>query len=154
MVGSLLGARVARLVVCQMIFTIARTYLNDCTTGRMHIDGHVFATMERSRTGDHPCVPEGLYDLVPHKSPKFGNVYAFIGANVYEWAVPEGKEGRCLILLHPGNTYHDLLGCVAPGLSPGHIGQDPAVLNSKAAMGALREMLGTESHTVTIMRAT
>lgn len=136
-----------------MKFAIARTYLDQCTTGRMHIDGHVFATMERARVGEHPCIPEGEYTLKPHISPKHGNVYAFVGDGVYEYKVQAGEVGRCLILLHPANTAHELLGCVAPGLSPGFIGQDHAVLNSKAAMAAIREMLGQETHTVTIMRA-
>lgn len=137
-----------------MIFSLVRSdYLPHCTLGKLHIDGHLFATIERAQSGDHPCIPEGTYKLVPHKSPKFGDVYAFVGGSCFEYSVPEGHEGRCLILLHPANLASELLGCVAPGLSHGVIGQDKAVLNSRAAMAAIREMLGYEEHSVTIARA-
>lgn len=134
-----------------MILSLVRsTYLDRCTLGKLHIDGTLFATIERARRGDHPCIPEGKYTLIPHKSPKHGDVYAFVGESCYEYAVPEGSEGRCLILLHSANLASELLGCVAPGLSPGFIGQEHAVLNSKAAMAAIRELLGSETHSITI----
>jgi hypothetical protein len=137
-----------------MILSIQRDYKDTCTPGRLHIDGTVFATMERARDGDHPCIPEGTYQLVPHVSPKHGDVYSFVGGVCYENEVPQGEEGRCLILLHSANTASELLGCVAPGLSPGYIGQERAVLHSKAAMSAIREMLGREeSHSIVISRA-
>lgn len=134
-----------------MILPLVRTdYLPTCTLGKLHVDGTVFATMERAKTGDHPCIPEGEYQVVPHKSPKFGDVYAVIGGKCYEWEVPEGQDGRCLILIHPANLVSELLGCIAPGLSHGHIGQERAVLNSRAAMAAIKEMLGKETHRLII----
>lgn len=136
-----------------MILSLSRTYLETCTMGKLHIDGTVFATMERARSGDHPCIPEDTYTLIPHESPKFGNVYAFVGGVCYENEVPAGRDGRCMILLHPANTAHELLGCVAPGFSPGYVGQERAVLNSRAAMAAIREILGKDSHSIHITRA-
>lgn len=137
-----------------MILALVRSdYLATCTLGKLHIDGHLFATIERAQSGDHPCIFEGKYKLVPHKSPKFGDVYAFVGDQCYEWAIPDGQNGRCLILLHPANLASELLGCVAPGLSHGVIGQEKAVLNSRAAMAAIREMLGHEEHSITVTRA-
>ena len=126
-------------------------YLDDCTLGRLHIDDAVFPTMERARIGDHPCISPGVYDLKPHISPKHGEVYSFIGGNVYEWEVPAGLVGRCLVLLHSANTAEELLGCVAPGLTTGFFGQVHAVLNSKAAMSAISTLLGrVETHKVRI----
>ena len=127
-------------------------YRDDCTLGKLHIDGATFPTIERARTGDHPCITTGMYDLKPHVSPKHGNVYSFIGGDVYEYSVPEGViGGRCLVLLHSANLASELLGCVAPGLAAGFIGNEHAVLNSKAAMAAISTLLGrTESHQVRI----
>jgi len=126
-------------------------YRDDCTLGKLHIDGATFPTIERARTGDHPCIPTGMYELKPHASPRHGDVYSFIGVNVFEFEVPLGKEGRCLVLLHSANLASELLGCVAPGLGSGFIGNEHAVLNSKAAMSAISTLLGrTESHQIRI----
>lgn len=135
---------------------LERTYLPECTLGQLTLDdGQVFATMERARRGDHCCIPEGDYVLRPHVSPKFGPVFAFVGPGVWEWAVPPGETGRCLILLHPGNTASDLLGCIAPGLRHGELADQPAVLDSRKALERISAVLGRQDvHPITIRSAT
>lgn len=137
-----------------MNLSLFRHYFDDCTLGKLHVGGVVFSTIERPQTYEHPCIPQGTYSLVPHVSPEHGDVYAFVGGTCYEYAVPEGKEGRCLIELHPANFASQLLGCIAPGLADGFMDEKRAVFHSRAAMAALREILGKETHSILIMRGT
>jgi hypothetical protein len=127
------------------------SYPDGYTPGKLHIGEQVFDTIERARTGDHPCIPPGEYTLKPHTSPHQGEVYSFIGDGVYEWEVPAGKKGRCLVLLHSANKASQLLGCVAPGIGTGYIDNEHAVLSSQTAMAAISTLLGrTESHQITV----
>lgn len=134
---------------------IERTYLPECTLGTLTLDdGRTFATIERARRGDHPCIPEGEYVLRPHESPHHGPVYAFVGPGVWEWAVPAGETGRCLIELHVANRASELLGCCAPGMAHGEMDGQPAVLHSAIALARISEVLGrTEVHNITIRGA-
>lgn len=50
------------------------------------------------------CIPAGLYEVVPHVSPKFGKCF---------WV--QNVENRDGILVHAGNTTADTLGCILPG---------------------------------------
>lgn len=51
------------------------------------------------------CIPEGVYQVAPHISPKFGKCF-------------EVKEvqNRTAILFHAGNTVKDTHGCVLVGI--------------------------------------
>ena len=58
------------------------------------------------------CIPEGTYSLHPHYSAKFGKCLHV--------RMPEGNStitgGRTGILIHKGNRYDQILGCILPGL--------------------------------------
>ena len=74
------------------------------------------------------CIPAGTYEVIAHKSPKFGQCF---------WVrdVPRRSE----ILIHPANFTRQLRGCIAPGLDFGDIDGDGVidVANSKKAMDKL-----------------
>lgn len=52
------------------------------------------------------CIPTGQYKVIKHDSPKFGECF---------WV--QDVPGRSEILIHYGNFYYDILGCILPGRS-------------------------------------
>lgn len=128
-------------------------YIEEYTLGWMTWDGLRLATIERpwiknpkGKGGMHAesCVPEGVYQVRPHTSAKFPGTYVLVNPylGVWEGAAPGGQTwGRSGILLHPGNTAKDVIGCIAVGEE--HTGHGVGViLHSQAAMDHLRTALG------------
>jgi len=78
------------------------------------------------------CIPAGTYAVVKRNSPKYGTHF-------YITNVP----GRDMILIHSGNYYTDILGCILVGDSYGDINHDGIkdVLNSKITLAALAKIL-------------
>ncbi|MDA0126497.1 DUF5675 family protein [Vibrio sp. MarTm2] len=97
------------------------------------------------------CVPEGEYDLLPHKSPKFGECYALsaptLGVTIY------GPSQRTHILIHKANYPDQLEGCIAPGMEWGVVNAHWAVLSSGVAFDYLMAHLGGEKAKLIIRRA-
>ena len=75
------------------------------------------------------CIPPGRYRVVHRKSAKFGR-------HLHVTDV----EGRSFILIHAGNDWRDIVGCIAPGVRFGHGTGDRRldVLSSGTAMGQIR----------------
>ena len=94
------------------------------------------------------CVPAGRYDLIPHIHHG-KDVVALVnpGLGVYyeELDRPSGV-GRYMILIHPGNTHTDVVGCISPGL--GRSGQ--MVTNSRKAMKQLMDVIGGQAAEIII----
>jgi hypothetical protein len=66
------------------------------------------------------CVPDGVYDLLPHDSAAHPGTYIMVnpGLGVYGASIPAGQNwGRTECLLHPGNKPSDVLGCTMLGAS-------------------------------------
>ena len=142
-----------------MIIELKRfAYLSDCTRGVLHVGNDTFQTIERpwisfpDAPGGTPfesCIPDGTYRLRSYTRPS--GKMAFILSNsdhgVYE---QEGDrpnaQGRYLVLIHPGNTTADVVGCIAPGLT----GTDRAVGSSRNAMLKLHELLAGFEHELRI----
>lgn len=108
-------------------FTIRRTYEELGTRGIMYDDSsgaRVCDTIERPKTGDHACIPEGTYTAHRFNSPKHGPGI---------WQL-ESVHDRSNIQIHVANWPHELLGCIAPGLSisTGSNGE-PGVSSSRIA---------------------
>jgi hypothetical protein len=103
----------------------------------------------------HSCVPAGSYTISPHVSPTKGNVYILDGPaqNVYA-EDPPPPGGRSLILIHIANSAIELEGCIAPGLSKGVLflrgAERNCVLDSKAALQQLFDLLAGETHTLSV----
>ena len=79
---------------------------------------HVMEPPWRENRRNRSSIPEGLYEVHPHLSPRFGHCLAVA-------AVP----GRSHILIHAGNLGSDVdlgfhshtLGCLLPGLRRGRL---------------------------------
>ena len=74
--------------------------------GQLSTEMYECYTLERPRTGDHPCIPAGEYEVELRPHPRHGECYEVMD-------VP----GRTAILIHPANWYQELLGCIALGTS-------------------------------------
>lgn len=128
-----------------------------CTAGFLYAAGEpwVVHTLERPWLENAPfisCVPEGLYDLVPHSSEAHPNVWALVGETVSHWG-GEGKA-RSAILIHPANWLHQLKGCIAPGMGSYVHDHDGFQLeDSRTAMDMIRRSLSKDGkHTLAITR--
>ena len=135
-----------------MKITLVRTESSaQGTFGVMRLPGSLIHTAELPWKNNEPkvsCIPAGTYPLAPWNSKKFPKTYHV-----------ESVPGRLAILTHQGNLAGDrsrgylshVLGCIAVGLKRGTISGQKAVLISVSAMRIVREVLGTGSHTLTII---
>lgn len=143
-----------------MIIDLKRfAYLGDCTRGVLHIGTERFQTIERpwipspegpGGTPFESCIPDGDYNLSHYMRPsgKKSFILSSHEKGVYEQAEDRGLKGlgRYLILIHPGNTVDDVVGCIAPGLTGG----DHFVTDSRKAMLKILELLNTSHHELRI----
>ena len=100
---------------------------------------HIIEPPWRNNARNRSCIPEGIYDVVPHVSPRFGRCLLVTG-------VPD----RSHILFHAGNLGGDVdkgfrshtAGCLLPGTQRGtmRVGErgQRAVL---ASITALRHLM-------------
>ena len=112
---------------------VRNAYLPSGTLGSIVLpDGRKLFTVERAWLGNRrneSCIPPGVYQCKPFSGEKFKDVFEVCD-------VPE----RSYILFHAANYPSQLQGCIAPGLQ--QVTQrvdEPAVMNSRAAMDVLRE---------------
>jgi signal peptidase I len=86
------------------------------------------------------CIPPGKYDVVKRKSSKFGNHFHVKG-------VPD----RSYILIHKGNYYTDIRGCILVGEDLADINKDGHmdVTSSSATMKDLLSIM-PDKFTLTI----
>ena len=90
------------------------------------------------------CIPTGAYNLKRYSSEKFTNVYSIPG-------VPD----RSYILIHSGNYYTDIEGCILVGDGYKDINTDGEldVLNSKDTLAKLKEALDYEEVPIIIQNS-
>ena len=90
------------------------------------------------------CVPTGAYNFKRYSSAKFTNVYALPG-------VPD----RSYILVHSGNYYTDIEGCILVGEGYKDINADDEVdvVNSKDTLAKLKEALDYEEVPIIIQNS-
>lgn len=77
------------------------------------------------------CIPEGHYEVMAHRSPKFGDSF---------W-IRDVKD-RSEILIHPANFTRELRGCLAPGLNFSDIDGD-GVIDVKSSRKAMDKLITT-----------
>jgi hypothetical protein len=77
------------------------------------------------------CIPKGTYTVVTRTSPKYGS--HFHVTNV---------ENRDMILIHSGNYFTDILGCILVGSALSDINKDNYrdVVNSKVTLKKLSQL--------------
>lgn len=115
------------------------------TFGRCYIDGQELFTVERPWLQNErsiSCIPEGTYQCAPRRYNKGG----------YDAIEVQNVPNRSFILIHKGNTMHDLAGCIAITSKLGVSRGLWAGLDSKTAFGILMEHFGTREFTLEIKR--
>jgi len=120
------------------------------TMGRLSLGDEVLHTVEQEWRPTAPggesfnsCVPAGRYDLIKHVRPNGQEVVALVNPGLavfYEDLDRPSSVGRYLILIHPGNTHADVVGCIAPGLGR----SNQMVTSSRDAMKKIMEYIGDE----------
>lgn len=111
--------------------------MTECVPGRLYIDNQYECyTLEWLRSGDHPCIPVGVYDLILIPSPHL----RYVTPEVLN--VPE----RTAIRIHVANRASELLGCTAVGENRAN----NVVGNSKIAFEKLMTLLKTTNDPMTI----
>lgn len=105
------------------------------TLGILNINGNQFYTLELGWHDNEKkisCIPEGKYEVIKRWSEKYGNHFHILN-------VPN----RDYILIHHGNYFTDILGCILVGLGLSDINNDGLqdVTSSKVAMKALNKLL-------------
>lgn len=98
-------------------------------------NGFVYQTLElpwKQNQSKISCIPKGTYFVTKRNSEKYGNHFHI-----------QNVPGRSFILIHHGNYYTDILGCVLVGKGLKDINGDGQldVTSSKAAMKELMGML-------------
>lgn len=138
------------------------------TEGRLWLDDETYlCTLERPWIAGVPggmpfesCVPDGAYDLIPHRRPDGTQVYALRNPDHHVYYTNEeraGRPGRYLILIHAANWVEQIVGCIAPGLTRTIANNKRMVRSSREAMGKImagkyssiiiEPALGTENDT-------
>lgn len=132
----------ADLIVCSLVRDSGPAQSNDGTFGQLYVPDHEpLQTMEDdwiyNRVGVS-CIPPGRYTL--RRSWFYKHDY-----EVFE--VTE-VPGRRRILVHPGNTEEDVEGCIAPGLSRGHLRVHDEDVTCTFALGNIKDACPDQRHWV------
>lgn len=127
-----------------MRLTVRRFRLIDGgVLGKLTIGNYSFYTVEKPWRANRPfssCVPEGIYAVQPHYSPKFKECYIFWGGTVgrAESDLNEGiKRYKCLI--HVANWPSQVQGCIGVGKNIFEDGS--GVASSRQALSEIRGIL-------------
>lgn len=115
--------------------------------GWLKVGDETFCTVERPWIENKPfvsCIPEGCYELAPTRYNRGG----------YRTLEVADVEGRTDILLHRGNTYADVQGCIAIGTEFGPKGDMLGVWNSRIAWSKFVNCCGVDVPHILDIRAT
>ena len=86
------------------------------------------------------CIPKGIYICNPYSSKKHKDGYQIMDVS-----------NRTHILIHIGNTIHDIKGCIVVGSEFGQLKGSPAVLRSRKAFNKLRKCVGDDPFELVIV---
>lgn len=116
------------------VIHLQRDYKDDCTLGKITFpNGFSLYTLElpwKENKQLISCIPEGMYQIRMRHS---GVVSRSTGGEYTTgWEVTD-VDDRTYIMIHPGNTVKDFLGCIGVGLTVGKLGGKDAVLSSRVA---------------------
>ena len=123
---------------------ITRFYHPNWTLGRLDIADEEFWTIEKPWLGNvrfKSCIPEGVYQLEPHESQKYGNTYALVNLDlgVTHYEEPNSKRYACLF--HAANWAKDVEGCIGPGMTQQLLESNQMVTNSRYAMKLVLDLI-------------
>lgn len=90
------------------------------------------------------CIPEGMYTLKKEWSPRF---------KMDLWEI-YGVEGRSECKFHAANYWHDLNGCIAPGIAVKDIDRDGRldVTSSRASLERFHAAMGDDKEAILIVK--
>lgn len=112
-----------------------------------------FETVEKPWNGNlrfKSCIPAGLYDLEPHNTPKYKNVWAMVSKELGV-AHYDKSAARYACLIHIANFPENVSGCIGVGKRLGFIGGRLGVSNSTDSIQRLRVHLRVgEKHQINI----
>ncbi|HSQ97730.1 MAG TPA: DUF5675 family protein [Rickettsiales bacterium] len=114
------------------MLTIKRVYNDNFTIGKLVFEDKVFYTLElpyKDNQTNISCIPEGIYKIRKHYSPKFKECFAI-----------NNVVNRTNILIHAGNYTKDTHGCILVGLKVG----DGSIFESRKALKILLNILPEE----------
>ena len=127
-----------------------------CTVGKLYHRGEqICCTMEKPWKQNRKsisCIPAGEYDLIYRVSPSSGETFYF--SNPELGVTLDDESGRTYIQIDVANVQSELDGCIAVGdcFTIFKEEREQAVINSNYTKAHLMEVLGKESHTITIER--
>lgn len=113
--------------------------------GRLRVGDKTWSTVELPWKGNAPresCIPEGVYSLAKRESPVVQRSSG--GEFAQGWEVVN-VPGRTFIMIHPGNTIDDLLGCIAPGTGLGFMRNKWSVTSSRIAFREFMQAMDAET---------
>ncbi len=121
------------------------------TFAKMVVGSETFYTVEKPWLNNKPfesCLPAGNYKLVPHKSPRYGNVFCIVNEDTGVTVHKEAWSKRYACLFHVANYARDVLGCV--GVGKRHYNN--MVTKSKESLDKLYEIAPlSETHNLKII---
>lgn len=157
-----------------MDLTLRRDYHgDDCTLGILRAGGRSSSlhTIERPWRPDQEgrggcafisCVPRGTYRLTRHTRPSGEQTWALSNPGLDVFYLPDDAQranrascARTLILIHAGNYWWDVVGCIAVGRERRQYEAGKwMVTHSRDSMNRLRTLIGsTLDLTLTITHA-
>jgi hypothetical protein len=141
------------MIVLNKRITLERFLFDKVTFGKMRLEWlpehKDIYTLElpKGDGGSGFCITQGLYNCIPHNSPKHPNTWELM-------KVP----GRTSILIHAGNYgcevnghLSDTEGCILPGLTINET--TPMVGRSVDAMKYLHELIGKDNFSIEVKDA-
>lgn len=134
------------------------------TLSHLRAGGHDLFGLEDPWNDNEPfnsCVPDGVYDLVPHSSEDHPDTWALVCLENRVVHLPSHRRSerdRYCCVIHPGNWEDDVQGCILPGMFPTimidrvHGRPELAVGQSRDAMARIRKTLvpGSKGHRLLI----
>lgn len=119
---------------------IKRGYFDDCTIGRLSIEGFNCLSLELpwlNNQQDISCIPEGLYKYFLRRSPQNGMVLEL-----------RDVENRTCIQMHSANFTYEILGCIAVGDGLKYLDGDDILdtTNSVKTMKKILKLAGNSGH--------
>jgi len=119
---------------------LKRWYHEDCTIGRLKIEGFQCFTLELPWLNNHKnisCIHTGVYGYFFRNSSRNGSVLELL--NVH---------GRTNIQIHSGNYISQIRGCILTGDSVKWLNSDkiPDVTNSRNTLRRILALAGRSGH--------
>ncbi len=137
------------------LYTLHRMELNNVSIGKLYRDDdgeficYILENPWKDNQRNISCIPEGVYQLRPTISNRFGECY-FLESEKLDIGRYDGE--RTAILVHKGNYVDHTQGCLLPGMFCGVLDDNMAVLDSRAAFNLLMDEWDGFDHELRIVR--